>query len=204
VLAGDFMEPNVPPQFTLNLGGEFAIAYDLVDFRLTTHWTFDPEFLLDLSFGFPFRYKPKPNIAIIALDKIMTIHTDGDRSRISRWARSGLPGGAAVRGRRSRRGHHPGINTDIIVIPATVVPVLAQQDRPGGEFTLGTKPRARASTGARCLFMQARFWSAIPANAALATPGSRDWRHLEHAICPRCRERFSTGDCRKRDAAVLV
>jgi hypothetical protein len=35
----------------------------------------DPQFAFDFAFGFPFRYKPQEKVAIIALDKLMTIHT---------------------------------------------------------------------------------------------------------------------------------
>lgn len=66
---------------------EASIVYDLVDFRLgvavpvtkttdmaTGESTTDTNF--DFEVGFPFRYAPKPQVAIIALDTFMTINTD--------------------------------------------------------------------------------------------------------------------------------
>ena len=77
------------PDVDLLLAYEASIAYDLVNFRIgvdliigaaplpddTGMITGDKSNAFDIFFGFPFRYKPKPQIGIIALDKLMTIHT---------------------------------------------------------------------------------------------------------------------------------
>jgi hypothetical protein len=72
------------PKTSAEVGLEFAIAYDLVDFRTLlvvpafgdedTEHGIKHDFDLGLAFGFPFRYKPKENVAVVALEKLMTIH----------------------------------------------------------------------------------------------------------------------------------
>jgi len=64
---------------------EAAIVYDLVDFRLgiAIPYLKDPvtdegTTGFDFEVGFPFRYAPKPQVAIIALDTFMTINTSGE------------------------------------------------------------------------------------------------------------------------------
>ena len=37
----------------------------------------NPEAAFDLAVGFPVRWRPSPKLAVIAVDKLMTIHTDG-------------------------------------------------------------------------------------------------------------------------------
>jgi hypothetical protein len=61
----------------ITLGVENAIAYDLVNFRFLVDMPLSPDFKFDLAFGFPFRYRYKDKVGLIALDKLMTIHTDG-------------------------------------------------------------------------------------------------------------------------------
>jgi hypothetical protein len=69
-------------QVRLDAFYEHAMYFNLVNFRvgaempINTDAEEDP-FKFDIAFGFPFRYKPKPQVAIIALDKLMTIHTIG-------------------------------------------------------------------------------------------------------------------------------
>ncbi len=175
VLAGDFESDAAKPPSMINVGIESAIAYDLVDFRTTAHLVVDPEFTFDLSFGFPFRYKPKPKVAIIALDKIMTIHTksaptgevDEDGNPVES-AKPDLTVGVGIVFQAAPplaiilRGEVtiPRFDTDTVMIPATA----AIQFSPtrmvdiGGEFTFGDmkadKPFDRRSL---LLFGQFRF-----------------------------------------------
>jgi len=74
-------------KFRFGAAIETSIAYDLVDFRLgiaipytkttdatTGESTSDTN--VDFELGFPFRYAPKPQVGVIALDTFMTINTD--------------------------------------------------------------------------------------------------------------------------------
>jgi len=77
--------------FVVEAAIEAGIVYDVVDFRLAVAvpisktTTTDPvsgdmtttsSTGFDVAFGFPFRYAPKPQVALIALDTFMTINTD--------------------------------------------------------------------------------------------------------------------------------
>lgn len=76
-LAAEFItEEGDDNAMALYAGLEAAIVYDLVDFRALALVPLAPESTLDIAIGLPFRYKPKPNVGIIALDKIITIHTE--------------------------------------------------------------------------------------------------------------------------------
>jgi hypothetical protein len=72
-----------PNKARLDLGIEPAIVYDLVDFRFTVEMPLNPgsdsqdAFKMDLVLGFPFRYRPAKQFAIVALDRLMTIHAVG-------------------------------------------------------------------------------------------------------------------------------
>ena len=124
---------------SIQAGMESAIAYDLVDFRASAHLVVDPEVAFDLSFGFPFRYKPKPQVAIIALDKVMTIHTNGDKPDLTIGVgivfQAAPPLAIILRGEVTV----PQFDTETVAIPATA----AIQFSPtrlvdiGGEFTFG-------------------------------------------------------------------
>lgn len=87
-LRGGFTSAYNIKQFAVYAGIEGALAYDFIDFRLEAvvrraaatsdagkFVAGDPRFGLDL--GFPFRYAAKPEIAIVALDTLMTINFDG-------------------------------------------------------------------------------------------------------------------------------
>jgi hypothetical protein len=78
-------------QFNIYAGFEAALAYDLLDFRLAAdigraavadpmeagkYNSGDTKFALDL--GFPFRYVARPEIAIIALNTLMSIDFNGN------------------------------------------------------------------------------------------------------------------------------
>jgi hypothetical protein len=93
------LEDNVELQFSLRsdlnkfsdfrVGGalEASIVYDLVDFRLGVNVPYkkttdaagmaSSTTAFDFELGFPFRYAPKPQVGIIALDTFMTINTKG-------------------------------------------------------------------------------------------------------------------------------
>src|SRR5690606_13136607 len=94
----------LPPldAFVIGIGLESALYYDLVDFRLALEFPINPgvpgnespdcdtddpsalcgltppvPFTMDIVVGFPFRYAPKKQFAIIGLDKLFTVHTIG-------------------------------------------------------------------------------------------------------------------------------
>lgn len=97
----------LPPldAFVVNIGLESALYYDLVDFRLALDMPINPgvpgndapdcdtadpaapcgltppvPFTVDIVVGFPFRWAPKKQFAIVGLDKLFTVHTiDGSK-----------------------------------------------------------------------------------------------------------------------------
>jgi hypothetical protein len=60
-------------------GIEQAIIYNLVDARLRLEVPIDPT-TVDIVLGFPFKYRFNDKIAIVALDRLLAIHTKGGRS----------------------------------------------------------------------------------------------------------------------------
>ena len=86
LLIGDaFPGPGGTNQVRFDIGFENAIYFDVVDFRMGLELPINPEcsdddtlgcdaFAVDLAFGFPVRYRAHKQFAIIALDKLMTIH----------------------------------------------------------------------------------------------------------------------------------
>jgi hypothetical protein len=82
LLAGRAGGAGGPSNGRLDVGIEPAIVHDLVDFRFTLEMPIqqggDP-FLVDVALGCPLRYRPTERIAIIALDRLMTIHTSGGK-----------------------------------------------------------------------------------------------------------------------------
>ena len=64
-------------QAAMSLGVESAIAYDMVNLRATAEIPLRPESTLDFALGVPVRYRVTSELAIIAADRILTIHTDG-------------------------------------------------------------------------------------------------------------------------------
>ncbi|HEU5057506.1 MAG TPA: hypothetical protein VFU21_13320 [Kofleriaceae bacterium] len=97
----------LPPldAFVVNIGLESALYYDLVDFRLALDMPINPgvpgneapdcetvdetapcgltppvPFTIDIVVGFPFRWAPKKQFAVVGLDKLFTVHTiDGSK-----------------------------------------------------------------------------------------------------------------------------
>ncbi len=121
----------------MSVGIETAIIYDLVDFRLTAQMPLRPDFLFDIAVGFPFRYRPKPQIAIIALDKLMTIHTKDRKPDLTVGVgvvfQAAPPVALLLRGEVTV----PEFNPDFVVIPATA----AVQFSPNNKFDLGLEFR---------------------------------------------------------------
>jgi hypothetical protein len=140
-------------EMALELGIETAIAYDLVDFRALVILPFEPDFTVDLALGFPFRYKPKPKVAIIALDKLMTIHTQSavtgedeegepiESSKPDLTVGVGIVYQAMPQLALLLRGEItiPRFDTDTVTIPATAAVQFSPNNKfdLGGEFTLG-------------------------------------------------------------------
>jgi hypothetical protein len=176
LLAGTIATGN---RFALYGGIEAAIAYDLVNFRVLAVMPVDPEFQFDIVLGFPFRYKVKPNVAIIALDKLMTIHThsvpkvddpedpdpdfDPDSTEI---AKPDLTVGVGIvmqlmpdlavllRGEITI----PRFDTDFIAIPVTAALQFSPKNNVdiGGEFTFGNI-KAENTFDSRFLLLFARL-----------------------------------------------
>jgi hypothetical protein len=62
--------------FTFEADFEGSISYDLVDFRGGLEVTHKGGTHVGIPFGFPFRYAPKPQVGIVALEHLMTIDFD--------------------------------------------------------------------------------------------------------------------------------
>jgi hypothetical protein len=56
---------------------EFALVYDVLDLRAAIELPISPEFEFDLVVGLPLKYRLGPKFAIVALERIITIHTVG-------------------------------------------------------------------------------------------------------------------------------
>jgi hypothetical protein len=63
---------------SIQAGIEQAIVYDLVDARLTLSLPVNPKVTLDIIGGFPVKYRLNDKIAILALEKLITLHTSDD------------------------------------------------------------------------------------------------------------------------------
>lgn len=137
-----FVAPeNASTSFGIYAGLEAAIAYDLVNIRGLVEIPLDPEAKFDLAFGVPFRYKPKPQVGIVALDKIMTIHTDGRKPDLT--VGIGIIYQVIPRFAALLRGELviPEFNTESesIRVPATAAFQYTPNNKLdfGGEFTFG-------------------------------------------------------------------
>ena len=93
MLIGGFTSAYNVHQFAVYGGFEGALAYDLLDIRLAArigraaaNVSMDPEMVdyrggatkFSVDIGFPFRYVARPEIAIIALNTLMSIDFNGD------------------------------------------------------------------------------------------------------------------------------
>ena len=160
----------------LSAGIESAISYDLVDFRVLleipfTKVTVDDmgqplaeattEATADLAVGFPFRYKVKPELAIIALDKLMTIHLGGGDPDLTVGVGAIYQIKPNLAGLLRGEIFIPQFNTEIIQIPATAAIQFSPNNKIdiGGEFTLGDVKNDEDPFANRSLllFAQARF-----------------------------------------------
>ena len=74
---GEFVQND----FAFEVAYEHALAFNLANFRLGVDGIVPAEgdFVFETFFGFPFRYKPKPQVAIIALERLMTIQLTGTK-----------------------------------------------------------------------------------------------------------------------------
>ena len=61
---------------TISAGAEVSVLYDVIDARLSLEYEFTSE-AFDIVFGVPVKYRFNDKIAIIALDRILNIHTKG-------------------------------------------------------------------------------------------------------------------------------
>lgn len=69
----------ISPRHLLYAGIETGISFETVDFRLLGAIPInDDGASFDIILGFPFRYRFNDKIAIIALDKLLTIHFNGN------------------------------------------------------------------------------------------------------------------------------
>jgi hypothetical protein len=156
---------------SIYFGIEGAIAYDLANIRLLAEMPLDPKFKFDLVFGVPFRYKVKPNIAIIALDKILTIHTGSVAPAgggEEEFEKPDLTIGVGIIFQATpqlavlARGEIilAQVDPDLIAIPATI----AAQFSPNNKVDIGlearlanVKPETRFDQRSAGLFAQFRF-----------------------------------------------
>jgi hypothetical protein len=65
-----------PKSNGINAGVEMSILFDMIDARLSFEYDFSSE-NFDIVIGFPVKYRFNDKIAIIALDRILSIHTQG-------------------------------------------------------------------------------------------------------------------------------
>lgn len=77
VLATAVAPDGVDKPVAVIAGVEFALAYDLIDARAAVALPLKPDFGFDIVLGLPLRIRINKNIAIVALDEILTIHTVG-------------------------------------------------------------------------------------------------------------------------------
>lgn len=158
----------------VGLGFEGGLYYDLVHFRALaalpitaadTNGDMDAsetETGFDLILGFPFRYRLKPEIAIIALDEIMTIHLAGGKPDLT----VGVGGvyqvleNVAVLARAEL--FMPQFNSELLTVPLTAAAQFSPSNKIdlGLEFTLPVDVRDeenRFSQRSVLLFVQARL-----------------------------------------------
>ncbi|WP_045118372.1 hypothetical protein [Haliangium ochraceum] len=160
LLSGEPVYTSYPtPEFEAGLGIEGGLYYDMVHFRavgavvsrkpftivegdpddpdsedmLVVDPNAESETGFDLILGFPFRYRFKPEIAIIALDELMTIHFGGGKPDLN----VGVGGvyqlipQAAVIARAEL--YVPQFDTRLLTVPLTA----AAQFSPNNQFDLG-------------------------------------------------------------------
>lgn len=162
------------PIALVGLGFEAGLYYDLVHFRAIgaipvtaadTDGDMDASETdtgFDLILGFPFRYRLKPEIAIIALDEVMTIHFGGGKPDLT----AGVGGvyqvleNVAVLARAEL--FMPQFDSEQLTIPLTAAAQFSPNNKLdlGIEFTLPVDVRDeenRFSQRSALLFVQARL-----------------------------------------------
>jgi hypothetical protein len=151
-------------------GVEGALYYDVVHFRSIAGLTIVPagtnaeetDVGFDLILGVPFRYRIKPQIAIIALDEIMTIHFLGGKPDLT----VGLGGVFQVIPQVALTARAelfvPAFNTELLTVPLTAAAQFSPNNQfdIGIEFTLNTDVRneeTRFDKRSALLFVQTRL-----------------------------------------------
>lgn len=158
------------PVGQFGLGFEGALYYDMVHFRSAAALTLlpagtdgeDDDFGFDLILGVPFRYRIKPQIAIIALDEIMTIHLAGGKPDLT----VGVGGVFQVIPQVALTARAeifvPAFNTKFVTVPLTAAAQFSPNNQfdIGIEFTLPVDVRneeTRFSKRSALLFVQTRL-----------------------------------------------
>jgi hypothetical protein len=158
------------PVGLFGLGLEGALYYDMVHFRSIAALTLLPkagapeedDFGFDLILGVPFRYRIKPQIAIIALDEIMTIHLAGGKPDLT----VGVGGVFQVIPQVALTARAeifvPAFNTKFVTVPLTAAAQFSPNNQfdIGIEFTLPVDVRneeTRFSKRSALLFVQTRL-----------------------------------------------
>jgi hypothetical protein len=131
----------ISPVGAFGFGLEGALYYDVVHFRSIGAFTIlpkadnpeDSEVGFDLILGVPFRYRIKPQIAIVALDEIMTIHFAGGKPDLT----VGVGGVFQVIPQVALTARAelfvPAFNTKLLTVPLTA----AAQFSPNNQFDIG-------------------------------------------------------------------
>jgi hypothetical protein len=152
------------------LGIEGALYYDVVHFRSIAALTILPKGAdgnetdvgFDLTLGVPFRYRIKPQIAIVALDEIMTIHFAGGKPDLT----VGVGGVFQVIPQVALTARAelfvPAFNTKLLTVPLTAAAQFSPNNQfdIGLEFTLNTDVRneeTRFDKRSALLFVQTRL-----------------------------------------------
>jgi len=149
-------------QFNIYGGFEGALAYDLIDIRLAPairrfaeNKSEDPgkvdyrggKIKLSLDIGFPFRYVAAPEIAIIALNTLMSIDFNGDAKTEVKMVDDGM-GGMKPLTVKTGNGAKPDLNPSLGIatnpIPALSLVVFATLQVVDFDFTNKLKVPATA------------------------------------------------------------
>lgn len=127
-----------PNKARIDIGIEPSIVYDLVDFRFTVEMPIaqagaENDFQVDFVVGFPFRYKPAKQFAIVALDRLMTIHTCCKKPDLTAGVGFVIQPVDIVAILLRGEITIPDFNTNFILVPATA----AVQLSPNNQFDVG-------------------------------------------------------------------
>jgi hypothetical protein len=158
------------PVSLFGFGLEGALYYDLVHFRSIAALTILPkadnpeedDFGFDLILGVPFRYRIKPQIAIVALDEIMTIHLAGGKPDLTVGVGGVFQVIEQVALTARAEVFVPAFNTKFVTVPLTAAAQFSPNNQfdIGIEFTLPVDVRneeTRFSKRSALLFVQTRL-----------------------------------------------